>query len=40
MMSAGNTVFNGVLLDTSFVIRLLKTDDPLHGNTKTWFRWL
>jgi len=27
-------------LDTSFIIRLLKTDDPLHANTKAWFRWL
>ncbi|MBK9514718.1 MAG: PIN domain-containing protein [Flavobacteriales bacterium] len=36
----GNTTFDGVLLDTSFIIRLLKTDDPLHGNTKAWFRWL
>lgn len=40
MMSAGNTVFEGVLLDTSFIIRLLKTDDPLHANAKVWFRWL
>ena len=39
-MSAGNTTFEGVLLDTSFIIRLLKTDDPLHANTKAWFRWL
>ena len=39
-MSAGNTMFEGVLLDTSFIIRLLKTDDPVHGNTKAWFRWL
>lgn len=39
-MSAGSTVFEGVLLDTSFIIRLLKTDDPLHGNAKAWFRWL
>jgi predicted nucleic acid-binding protein len=39
-MSVGNTTFDGVLLDTSFIIRLLKTDDPLHGNTKAWFRWL
>lgn len=39
-MSAGNTTFDGVLLDTSFVIRLLKTDDPLHSNAKAWFRWL
>lgn len=39
-MSAGNTMFDGILLDTSFIIRLLKTDDPLHANTKSWFRWL
>jgi predicted nucleic acid-binding protein len=39
-MSVGNTTFDGVLLDTSFIIRLLKTDDPLHANTKAWFRWL
>mgnify|MGYP000889332633 CR=1 FL=1 len=39
-MSAGNTTFDGILLDTSFIIRLLKTDDPLHTNTKAWFRWL
>lgn len=40
MMSAGNTAFDGVLPDTSFIIRLLKTDDPLHGNSRAWFRWL
>lgn len=39
-MSAGSTAFEGVLLDTSFIIRLLKTDDPLHTNAKAWFRWL
>lgn len=39
-MSAGSTGFDGVLLDTSFIIRLLKTDDPLHANTKAWFRCL
>ncbi len=39
-MSAGTTTFDGILLDTSFIIRLLKTDDPLHPNTKAWFRWL
>lgn len=39
-MSAGSTTFECVLLDTSFIIRLLKTDDPLHANAKAWFRWL
>lgn len=39
-MYAGNMAFDGVSLDTSFIIRLLKTDDPLHGNAKQWFRWL
>jgi len=39
-MSVGSMTFDGILLDTSFIIRLLKTDDPLHANTKAWFRWL
>lgn len=39
-MSAGSMAFEGVLLDTSFIIRLLKTDDTLHANAKVWFRWL
>jgi predicted nucleic acid-binding protein len=30
----------GVLVDTSFVIRLLKPDDPLNANAKSWFREL
>ena len=30
----------GVLLDTSYVIRLLKSDDALNGNAKDWFREL
>jgi predicted nucleic acid-binding protein len=33
-------VLDGVLLDTSFVIRLLKTNDALHPNAKAWFRQL
>lgn len=28
-----------VLLDTSFLIRLLKADDPLHANAKAYFRY-
>ena len=39
-MSGANTVLDGVLLDTSFVIRLLKTNDALHPNAKAWFRQL
>ena len=31
---------DGVLLDTSYVIRLLKADDPLNSNAKAWFREL
>lgn len=30
----------GVLVDTSFVIRLLKPDDALHGNARSWFKEL
>lgn len=32
--------FQGVLVDTSFVIRLLKHDDALSPNAKAWFREL
>jgi predicted nucleic acid-binding protein len=39
-MSGANTVLKGVLLDTSFVIRLLRTNDVLHPNAKAWFRQL
>lgn len=42
-MSGANTGLEsvqGVLLDTSYVIRLLKSDDPLNGNAKAWFREL
>lgn len=39
-MSGANTVLDGVLLDTIFVIRLLKTNDALHPNAKAWFRQL
>ena len=41
MMSGANTgleAVRGVLVDTSFLIRLLKPDDPLNGNAKAWFR--
>lgn len=31
---------HGVLLDTSFVIRLMKTGDPLHANAQSWFKEL
>ena len=31
---------NGVLLDTSFVIRLMKTGDPLHANAQAWYKEL
>lgn len=30
---------NGVLLDTSFFIRLLNADDPLHDNALGYFRY-
>jgi predicted nucleic acid-binding protein len=43
MMSGAATGFEavrGVLVDTSFLIRLLKTDDPLHTNAKAWFKEL
>ncbi len=43
MMSGANTgldAIRGVLVDTSFLIRLFKTDDPLNPNTKAWFREL
>lgn len=39
-MSVDSMGIDGILLDTSFVIRLLKTDDPLHNNAKAWFRWM
>lgn len=42
-MSAANTgldAVRGVLTDTSFLIRLLKADDPLHANAKAWFKEL
>jgi predicted nucleic acid-binding protein len=31
---------DGVLLDTSFVIRLLRTNDALNSNAKAWFKEL
>ena len=34
----GLETITGVLLDTSFIIRLLKEDDPLHPNAKAWSR--
>jgi predicted nucleic acid-binding protein len=30
---------DSVLLDTSFCIRLLKSNDPLHPNTKDYFKY-
>lgn len=30
----------GVLLDTSFVMRLMKPNDALHANARSWFREL
>ena len=36
----GLEAITGVLLDTSFIIRLLKVDDPLHPNAKAWFKEL
>lgn len=36
----GLEAITGVLLDTSFIIRLLKEDDPLHPNAKAWFKEL
>jgi predicted nucleic acid-binding protein len=30
---------NSVLLDTSFFIRLLNLDDPLHSNAKDYFKY-
>lgn len=29
----------GVLLDTSFFVRLLNTDDPLHENAKQYYKY-
>ena len=43
MMSGANTALEavqGVLLDTSFILRLVKPGDPLHQNVQTWFREL
>ena len=42
-MSGANTgleAVRGVLVDTSFVIRLMKPDDPLGPNASAWFREL
>jgi len=36
--STGLEAVRGVLVDTSFLIRLLKADDPLHANAKAWFK--
>lgn len=30
---------NGVLLDTSFFIRLLNANDPLHNNAMGFFKY-
>ncbi len=30
---------NSVLVDTSFCIRLLKSNDPFHENVKNWFEY-
>ena len=30
----------GVLLDTSFLIRLIKVNDPLHANARAWLKEL
>jgi predicted nucleic acid-binding protein len=39
-VSTGLEAVRGVLVDTSFVIRLMKPDDPLNSNAKAWFREL
>lgn len=31
---------HGVLVDTSFLIRLMKVDEPLHANANAWFKEL
>lgn len=36
----GLDAIRGVLVDTSFLIRLFKTDDALNPNAKAWFREL
>ncbi len=39
-VTTGLDTVQGVLLDTSFILRLVKPQDPLHGNTQAWFREL
>lgn len=38
--STGLSAVRGVLVDTSFLIRLLKPDDPLHPNARAWLKEL
>ncbi len=38
--STGLEAVQGVLLDTSFILRLVKPEDPLHANVQNWFREL
>lgn len=38
-MKLEEVLINGVLLDTSFLIRLLKKDDRLHQNAKDYFKY-
>ena len=38
--TTGLEAVHGVLVDTSFLIRLLKPDDPLHANARDWFKEL
>lgn len=39
-VSTGFEAVRGVLVDTSLVIRLLKSDDELHPNARAWFKEL
>ena len=42
-MSGGNTGLEnvqGVLLDTSFILRLVQPEDPLYPNVQSWFQEL
>jgi predicted nucleic acid-binding protein len=38
-MKSGEVSMDSILLDTSFCIRLLKSNDPLHQNAKDYFKY-
>src|SRR5690625_401618 len=38
-MKSGGIMMNSVLLDTSFLIRLLNSNEPLHLSALEWFRY-